>query len=539
MGQITRQNQRNRGHLGEKGAGSTILLGLLNFCNDFFGKRPHNRYREREDRRRRTAGQIFLVGNVGFGLLYLAWFLSVLNWSVWYISVPFLVAEFAGLVTATYFAIIIRYPRYHRPEGISWDQTPSVDVLITTYGEPLTVLERTLTAVVRIDYPRKQVYVLDDAASVGVRMLAEQNGCHYVARADHSNDKAGNLNYGLAQTQGEFILTLDADQMPDKEIIKRLVNYFKFPQVGFVQSAQSFVLPEGDPFGNSDELFYRVMQPGKDNDNSAFSCGSGVIYRRTALESVGGFSTWNLVEDVHTSMKIHAKGWKSIYHNHPLTTGTAPADIYGAYQQRQQWATDSLRLLFWDSPFKHAGLTVKQKLQYFQIGFVYLASGFMMPIYFLIPSWSLLTGQFLVIGSVLDYAFYRGVYFLFTLLALVTLEHPADSRKPYKIWAGLFTVFIKATINALRSRQNKPRYVVNKKLPDNPGLLQRFKAILPQLAIILLTIVSIAYGFEQTTLPSGLFFVNALWGFWVIWSLSGICLGALKRKTFHRQIVPL
>jgi cellulose synthase (UDP-forming) len=238
-------------------------------------------------------------------------------------------------------------------------------------------------------------------------------------------------------------------------------------------------------------------------------------------------------------MKIHAKGWKSIYHNHPLTTGTAPADIYGAYQQRQQWATDSLRLLFWDSPFKQAGLTVKQKLQYFQIGFVYLASGFMMPIYFLIPSWSLLTGQFLVIGSVLDYAFYRGVYFLFTLLALVTLEHPADSRKPYKIWAGLFTVFIKATINALRSRQNKPRYVVNKKLPDNPGLLQRFNAILPQLFIILLTIVSIAYGFEQTTLPLGLFFVNALWGFWVIWSLSGICSGALKRKTFHRHIVPL
>jgi hypothetical protein len=80
---------------------------------------------------------------------------------------------------------------------------------------------------------------------------------------------------------------------------------------------------------------------------------------------------------------------------------------------------------------------------------------------------------------VLDYAFYRGLYFLFTLLALVTLEYPADSRKPYKLWAGLFPIFMKATITALRAKQNKPEYVVNKKLPDNPSLLQRFKAILP------------------------------------------------------------
>ena len=66
------------------------------------------------------------------------------------------------------------------------------------------------------------------------------------------------------------------------------------------------------------------MQAGKDTDNAAFSCGSGVIYRRKALEEIGGFSTWNLVEDVHTSMLLHDRGWRSIYYNYPLTKGTAP-----------------------------------------------------------------------------------------------------------------------------------------------------------------------------------------------------------------------
>jgi cellulose synthase (UDP-forming) len=512
---------------------------LLNFWNDIVGKKTYKRYLEREDRLRRATGQVFLLANVIAGLVYAFWFFSVLNWDVWYVSLPFLLAEIGGLVTATYFAIIIWYPRYHRPEGVTWDQTPSVDVIITTCGEPLTILERTLTAATQIDYSRKKVIVLDDAASSDVKILAERKGCRYIARSDHSHAKAGNLNHGLSQTDGEFILTLDADQTPDKDIINRLVNYFKFRHVGFVQSAQRFVLPEGDPFGNSDELFYRVMQPGKDNDNSAFSCGSGVIYRRTALKSVGGFSTWNLVEDVHTSMKLHAKGWKSIYHNHPLTTGTAPADIYSVYKQRQQWATDSLRLLFWDNPFKHSTLSLKQKVQYFQIGFVYLASAFMMPMYFLVPSWSLFTGHFLAIGPVRDYVIYRGLYFLFTLLALVILEHPADSRKPYKIWAGLFPVFMKATITALRSRDQKPRYIVNKKVPERPGLLLRLRAIIPQISIILLTIGSISYSFTFKTLPTELFLVNAAWGCWVIWSLSGICSAAIKRKTFPRHIAPV
>jgi cellulose synthase (UDP-forming) len=516
----------------------TLLELFSDLCSDIAGRKRYQRYLERNDRLRRVAGQIFLLGNIGFGLFYIAWFSSVINWDVWYVSVPFVFAEIVGLLTSTYFAIIIWYPRYHRPEGVSWNSTPSVDVFITTCGEPVSVLQRTIAAAIQIDYPKKRLCVLDDAASPAVKMLAEHSGCHYIARADHSHAKAGNLNYGLTQTHGEFVLVLDADQIPDRDILEKLVNYFKFPDLAFVQSAQRFVLPEGDPFGNSDELFYKVMQPGKDNDNAAFSCGSGVVYRRAALESIGGFSSWNLVEDVHTSMNLHAKGWKSIYHNYPLTTGTAPADIHSVYKQRQQWATDSLRLLFWDNPFKYAGLNLKQKLQYVQVGFVYLVAGFAMPIYFLIPSWSLLTGNFLANAPILDYASYRGLYFLFTLLALTILEHPADSRKPYKIWAGLFPIFVKATIAALRSKSQKPRYVVNGKLPDNPRLTQRLKAIVPQMSIILLTIVSIVYSLELDTLPMELFLVNAVWGSWVIWSLSAICSAAVKRKQFPRNIGP-
>ena len=53
---------------------------------------------------------------------------------------------------------------------------------------------------------------------------------------------------------------LDADQVPTPEILERLVGIFHRPQVGYVQSKQAFFLPEGDPFYNSDKVFYETIQ---------------------------------------------------------------------------------------------------------------------------------------------------------------------------------------------------------------------------------------------------------------------------------------
>lgn len=500
------------------------------FWGDITGHKPYHRYHEREDRPRRVAGKLLLLANIVAAIVYLAWFASVLKLSVAYISIPFFIAEIMALVTISIFAVIIWYPRFHDPSGIPSEIQPTVDIFITTAGEPLDILEPTVEAATRINYPKKNVYILDDSNLREVQKLAMKTGCRYLARQEHKDAKAGNLNHALAQTDGELVLTLDADQVPDPDIVNRLVGYFKFPYIAFVQTAQRFILPKGDPFGNSDELFYRTMQAGKDSDNAAFSCGSSVLYKRAALESVGGFSTWNLVEDVHTSMRLHSKGWRSIYHDHPLSTGTAPTDIFGVYKQRGQWATDSLRLLLWDSPFKQSGLNLKQKVQYFQIGYVYLVSAFIMLVYYITPSWSMLSGDFLIDAPASDYVIYRGIYLLFTVLAIVVLERPADTRKPYKMWAGLFPVFIQATFKALRSRSKKPSYVVTRKTLKKIGIFSRVAALLPQLGIISLTVFSIIYAIIFNTLPFTLLLINVAWSLWVIWTLSGICVATFKPK---------
>ena len=68
------------------------------------------------------------------------------------------------------------------------------------------------------------------------------------------------------------------------------------------------------------------MQPGKNYDNAAISCGSGVIYAREKLEKIGGFQTWSIVEDLYTSYSLHRAGFTSLYVNRAYTIGTAPLD---------------------------------------------------------------------------------------------------------------------------------------------------------------------------------------------------------------------
>jgi cellulose synthase (UDP-forming) len=507
-----------------------FLQPIKTWWSDVKGTQAYLRYFEREDRRRRLAGQFLTFITIGLGIYYLAWHAQHINWEAKLYSFIFFLAEFIGLVLFAFFAFNAWFLRYHSPQGVSVEKPESIDVFITVAGEPVDIVKQTIEAAVNIDYHIKKIYLLDDKGDIAYKNIAEKFGCGYFAREDHSHAKAGNLNHAFHRTDGDLILTLDADQIPQPQIISTLIGYFKFPMIGFIQSKQDFKVPVGDPFGNTDRIFYNVMQLGKDMDNSAFSCGSGVIYRRKALEEIGGFSTWNLVEDVHTSILLHDRGWRSVYHNYPLSKGTAPADIHGVYRQRRQWAADSLRILFWDNPFRRKGLTFKQKLQYFNLGFVYLVSAFVMPLFFMTPIWALLTHQFVLIAPVRSYVLHRFSYFIAMSLAYGIINYPTHYMHAFKMWTGLFPAFIHATWIALRSRKKKPAYRLNVKPAGEVKQKNPFLAVLPQQGIILLSIFAVLYAFIKGAETWDYYLLNVVWSTWSIWTMSGICIAAFKTR---------
>lgn len=263
------------------------------------------------------------------GLVYLHWLITVTDWKHPVAAGAFLVAELICFVCVLVWGDMLSEQRLHPVEGMDWKgEPPDVDLLITVCREPMEVVRPAFEAAAKIDYPHLQVTVLDDGPSEEVQALAKQLGFQYATRPERISAKGGNLNHGLRITSAPFVMTLDADQVPHPDVIRRMIGYFQIPKIGFVGSRQSFRVPGDDPWGNRDTVFYESMQISKNAFNASISCGSGVIYRRKAVEEIGGFCEWSLVEDLHSSMLLEDKGWHSVYYPFALTQGTAPSDIF-------------------------------------------------------------------------------------------------------------------------------------------------------------------------------------------------------------------
>ena len=236
--------------------------------------------------------RILAASNIFLGLYYFFWrYTASLNMDALWFALPMVIAETYSFLDTFLFAFMMwKPPRRVLPEPRG-DET--VDVFIATYNEPIELVELTALAATRIDWKYLNVYILDDGARPEMEAKAKEIGCHYISRGAEwkgkpRHAKAGNVNNALMQTNGDFILILDADQIPAPNIVKHVVGYFQDPELAFVQTPQYFYnLPPGDPFGSDAPLFYGPIQQGKDGWNAAFFCGSNAILRREALIQLG------------------------------------------------------------------------------------------------------------------------------------------------------------------------------------------------------------------------------------------------------------
>ncbi|MFC9979718.1 glycosyltransferase family 2 protein [Gordonia sp. NPDC127522] len=236
--------------------------------------------------------RLVIVAAAILGINYIVWrWLASVNWDAWWIAVPLVVAETYSLIDSLLFGLTM-WRLQHRPDPPPPPEGATVDVFITTYNEPLDLVMKTAVAAKAITYPHT-TWILDDGDRAELAEAAARAGIEYITRSSNWLDKprhakAGNLNNALMQTDGEFLLILDADQIPEPQILDRTLGYFHDDKMALVQTPQYFVnVPPGDPLGSQAPLFYGPIQQGKDGWNAAFFCGSNAVLRREALMQLG------------------------------------------------------------------------------------------------------------------------------------------------------------------------------------------------------------------------------------------------------------
>jgi cellulose synthase (UDP-forming) len=476
---------------------------------------------------RKRGHQVILALTLFLYARYLLWrglyTLNTGDWESLLVSWTVYTTEAYAFVQILLFAYHAWSPLERQPVPLL--RYPHVDIFVTVVDEPLGILRRTLIGCVNQDYRKDhyQVYVLDDGQRDEIKALAASLNCGYICRADRQHAKAGNLNHALQETSGEIIAIFDVDHVPTGSFLKDTVGFFQDEQVAFVQTPHYFYNPdvfqrnlqlEGS-LKNEQLLFYRVLQAGRDRHNSAFFAGSCGLFRRRVLMEIGGFRTETVTEDIHTSMMIHAKGYRSCYLNKVLAAGLMPETFESSMKQRIRWAMGHVQIFFQANPFTMRGLTMPQRFGYFASIFYFL-HGIPRVVCLVAPLFALLFGIIPVTADVSSLVNFFGSYYLATLVMLRTVSRGTRNAFWSDIYetAGSMALSWATLKTAIRPRKKRPFIITPKGEAQERRGLSQFSYILPHLIIMGLLIAGLATGIRlwlaQIPLPG--LEVSLFWG---------------------------
>jgi Glycosyltransferases, probably involved in cell wall biogenesis len=176
-----------------------------------------------------------------------------------------LLAEAYGFIMLMFNHLVNIHPIDHQipPLPVRDNDCPSVDVFIPTYNEEYEVIIPTLAAAVNLDYPKSRfiVWILDDGGTdkkchqsdsqkaeaaqkrrSDLEQLANEYGARYLTRAANEHAKAGNINNGLAHSQGDLVAILDCDHIPTRDFLRNTVPFFlDDTKLFLVQTPHNFI----------------------------------------------------------------------------------------------------------------------------------------------------------------------------------------------------------------------------------------------------------------------------------------------------------
>jgi len=404
---------------------------------------------------RRVPGRLptmmLIVLSLTVSCRYLWWrYTSTLNWD----DPMSLVLGLLLIAAETYAWVVLvlgyfqtLWPLNRQPVSMPADRSlwPSVDLLVPTYNEPLSVVRPTLYAALGVDWPkdRLNIYLLDDGNRPEFREFAASIGVNYVVRPSNEHAKAGNINHALKKyCRSDFVSIFDCDHVPTRSFLQMTMGWFiKDPRLAMLQTPHHFFSP--DPFErnlgrfrrtpNEGSLFYGLVQDGNDTWDATFFCGSCAILRRTALEEIGGIAVETVTEDAHTSLRLHRLGYTSAYIRIPQAAGLATESLSAHIGQRIRWARGMVQIFRLDNPLFGKGLRWVQRLCYAN-AMLHFLSGIPRLVFLLAPLAFLLCHAYIIYAPALAIAVYVLPHMLHTSLTNSRIQ----GRWRHSFWSEVY-----------------------------------------------------------------------------------------------------
>jgi cellulose synthase/poly-beta-1,6-N-acetylglucosamine synthase-like glycosyltransferase len=236
-------------------------------------------------------------------------------------------------------------------------ELPRVTVQLPVFNE-LYVIERLLNAVAALDYPREllQVQVLDDSTDETTAIAAERISklradgldIELIHRDDRTGFKAGALENGLTTCKGEFVLILDADFVPAREMLMETIHYFTDSRIGMIQTRWGHLNRTYSLLTRVQAMFLDghllLEQTARSRSGRFFNFnGTAGLWRRSCITDAGGWQHDTLTEDLDLSYRAQLKGWRFVFLADLVTPAELPVDMNGFKSQQHRWTKGSIQ----------------------------------------------------------------------------------------------------------------------------------------------------------------------------------------------------
>jgi cellulose synthase/poly-beta-1,6-N-acetylglucosamine synthase-like glycosyltransferase len=237
------------------------------------------------------------------------------------------------------------------------ERLPRVTIQLPIFNE-LYVVRRLIAASCDIEYPMEllDIQVLDDSTDETAIVAQECVGefqkkgynIQYIHRDNRVGFKSGALENGLRSAKGEFIAVFDADFVPQKEILKKTIDYFADKTIGMVQTRWTYINRDYSFLTKIQAIMldgHFVIEHTARNWSGRFFNFNGTagIWRREAIETAGGWQHDTLTEDLDLSYRSQLKGWKFVFLRDETSPSEIPVDINAFKSQQNRWAKGSIQ----------------------------------------------------------------------------------------------------------------------------------------------------------------------------------------------------
>jgi cellulose synthase (UDP-forming) len=221
-------------------------------------------------------------------------------------------------------------------------------------------------------------------------------------------------------------------------------------------------------------------------------------------------ATISVTEDMATAMRLHAFGWRSVFHHEILAEGLAPEDLGTMLHQRLRWAQGTLQVMLRENPLVQRGLSWGQRLMYFATMWSYL-SGFAAVVYIAAPIIYLCFGVKPVQSFGGDFLVHLLPYLVVNQLLFVVVGWGVKTWRGQQYSLALFPLWIRACTTAVANVLfgRSLGFVVTSKERQSGG--PSWGLIRPQLVAIALLAGSAVVGIVRAALGV----VPAAEGTWV------------------------